>query len=352
MGVIYALVIDVVPQYSLLQWNRWSTWEQLMAEAGDGLSGLFDGSWTGITNVINQYFPADTFGPLSNRFVQVVVNPIRNDDGTHNCYVTNRVEIPLQCQLLVPRHENPRDFSTLKRDDFLGAIHHSADFGVGAWFVFDVLGPLFGGGGGSTIIDQAKSLIDNCKNLGYYWAIRAVIDLILQGSFPLPTTWAPGPQIDTGYKIMTGGVFSGKIPVTSVEAAFDFPHAINFIQGMIDDFDGQLQYNNWAVGYISLRTTGRTKAFLGMQQFDSTGMVEMSLLDTDDDEGYTRAFENYALNIFAPRGILHWGQSNGLMTNKHVWANFDLMVDTWRRVRSAIGGETFVNLFMKRCGLA
>ena len=26
MGVIYAVILEVVPQYSLLQWNKWSTW--------------------------------------------------------------------------------------------------------------------------------------------------------------------------------------------------------------------------------------------------------------------------------------------------------------------------------------
>src|SRR5262245_47693622 len=44
MGVIYAVLLDVVQQYSLLQWNAWSTWEQLKDGAGPGLHGLFDGS--------------------------------------------------------------------------------------------------------------------------------------------------------------------------------------------------------------------------------------------------------------------------------------------------------------------
>src|SRR6267378_3616993 len=67
------VVLDVVPQYSLLQWNQWSTWEQLLADdAGNDFAGLFDGSWSGMNEFLRNHFHG-SHG--SNRFVQVVINP-------------------------------------------------------------------------------------------------------------------------------------------------------------------------------------------------------------------------------------------------------------------------------------
>ncbi len=365
MGVIYAVLIDVVPQYSLVSWNQWTTWEALKGGAGAGFAGAFDGSWSGINDFVVANFPTQTFGNLPNRFLQVVINPIKNDDGTHNCYVTNRVRLPLQ---LVPSGETPADPSKLATNDLVGAIQSSPDFGAGSALAF-FLGNLGGSFAGATLIDQAKALIEFCKRYGYFWAIRAVIDLIFQKAIPMPDPAlnlpmlppeviklirahpSPGPQIDLGYKVMTGGVFGGKLPVTSVEAAFDFPDATMFVDLMLGAFDSGIAINSWAAGYLSLRVCGATSALMGIERFTRTGTTELSLLDTADDEGWVSGLEMGALGQGIPfvpvplpmpfSGILHWGQSNGLMTADDVKARFPDL-DKWRAIRAQLGGSTFV----------
>jgi len=151
---------------------------------------------------------------------------------------------------------------------------------------------------------------------------------------------------------MTGGVFGGaKLPVVSMEAAFEFSKAILFIDLMLQQFNliGVAQ-NKYPAGYISLRATGQTDALLGMQQFKRTGHVEISLLDTSDDEGWVETAEKVALGL---GGILHWGQSNGRMTAAQVKQRFGPSLVKWNEVRKKLNGDstTFVNTFMKRLGL-
>jgi FAD/FMN-containing dehydrogenase len=52
MGVIYAVILEVVPQYSLMEWNKWSTWEDLNAESGPDFTSLFNGSWSGLADFL------------------------------------------------------------------------------------------------------------------------------------------------------------------------------------------------------------------------------------------------------------------------------------------------------------
>ena len=360
MGVIYALIIDVVRQFSLVQWNRWRTWGQLTKEAGPTLGRAVDGSWSGINDFLSAHFKKNQ---SPNQFLQVVINPIPNNNGSNNCYVTNRVQVPLQ---LVPSGPTPKDLSTLSKDDLINAIKACPEMNnLGSIVAFG-----FANISGSTIIDQARSLINFCKSYGYFWAIRAVIGFILQESFPasnvievfggLPPDAqrhtrqhaAPGPRVDVGFEIMTGGVFGGaKLPVVSMEAAFEFSKAILFIDLMLQQFNliGVAQ-NKYPAGYISLRATGQTDALLGMQQFKRTGHVEISLLDTSDDEGWVETAEKVALGL---GGILHWGQSNGRMTAADVKKRFGSSLANWNEVRKKLNGNstTFVNTFMKRLGL-
>ena len=79
-----------------------------------------------------------------------------------------------------------------------------------------------------------------------------------------------------------------------------------------------------------------------------TGNVEISLLGNGDDFGVIQQIEALALE---QGGILHWGQSNGLMNDLDVHERFPEL-SKWKEAQQLLGGSTFVNLFMQRCGLA
>jgi hypothetical protein len=298
------------------------------------------------------------------RALQVVVNPIKNDDGTHNCYATIRFELPLAWLpegMVLPAGVVPGNLGTLTLDDLKNAILNSPDCGLAQKIAFE-----FANISGNTLIEQAQSLINFCKSYNYYWAVRAVIDLMFQTAFPqYIVNGVANPQIDLGYKVMTGNVYGITFPLlgaTSIEPAFPFLNAIEFVSAALAAFDAGIPNNIFPAGYLSLRACGPTSALLGMQQFgllptnqrdtdefpNVTGNVEISLLGNADDFGVIQQVEKIALQ---QGGLLHWGQSNGLMNDLDVQERFPKL-GKWKAAQQLLGGKTFVNLFMQRCGLA
>jgi hypothetical protein len=170
------------------------------------------------------------------------------------------------------------------------------------------------------------------------------------------------PQIDKGYKVMTlGSTDRSFLPLQgcSVEAALDFkmspggsPPVIQFIDALLAEIDRGVDSNEniYPIGYISLRATGRTSARLGMARWDLTGYVEVALLGWPDAYSIVRKAQELALTM---GGVLHWGQSNRLMERQHVESVYGKAeVENWCSTQKRLGGKTFTNTFMTRCGLA
>jgi hypothetical protein len=361
MGVIYAVILEVVPQYSLLQWNKWSTWETFKAEASpNSFAGLFDGTWTGMRDFLRAN--PSTGNPL-NRFAQVVVNPIREEDGSHRCYVSNRVELPLQERRgVIPL----TDYTKIDRAEIRDAIENSPQAGFHEKANFHFHGPPEEG----ELLELLQNLLIFCKENNYPWAVRAVINRVMEKTFPEPGN-PPDPQVDVGYKVMAGGGTSRAFPTlggTAVESAFSFfptvpsldqpglqvavPDAISFIDTVLAAFDQGVNSENkiFPAGWLSLRVTGRTDALLGMERFERSGMVELSLIGRPDGYGVVRLVEQLTRT---QGGALHWGQSNGMVRFIDLESTYgNVRIDKWKAAQRVLGGDTFTNLFMRRCGLA
>jgi hypothetical protein len=126
------------------------------------------------------------------------------------------------------------------------------------------------------------------------------------------------------------------------------PEAIAYLQSVLNFFDSEVDRGNFPAGWISFRVTGRTDALLGMQQFDLSGTTEVSLIGNPDDYAAIQELERIAI---AQGGVLHWGQANGLLTAQDVAAQFPLNLAKWTLHQRTLGGDTFRNRFMDRCGL-
>src|SRR5262249_16935302 len=201
MGVVYAFILDVVPQYALAQLNLWTTWESVSASAASGeifSSALMDSAFRA---QLDAMFPGSQAPQY--RALQIVVNPIRNGDGTHNCYVTTRFEIPLsQIPASMPLPSGPpsANINDVTLDMIKSAIERQPEWGPGPAIAF-----FFANIPGATLLEQLQSLINFCVPYGYYWAVRAAIDCFLQLVFPTTAqAEGPYPQVNRGFEIMTG----------------------------------------------------------------------------------------------------------------------------------------------------
>jgi len=391
MGVIYAVVLDVVPQYSLLQWNRWSTWEQMKTdEAGNDFAGLFDGSWSGMKDFLENQFKG-AHGP--NRFLQVVINPFPFDDGSHHCYVTNRAQLPLRAKSGVQPVSGLGALKGQIVDAIKHDILHNVRAGVGSDFLLaDLRGDLDGDD-----LKVLQTIVKICTDHGYWRGLQIATEIVMNNSFPL--TNEMGPQVDLGFKVMVPGGTARLFPPlggTAVEPSFSFfsrvpaadqpglqvavPDVITFVNALLASYDraifgipswvpldgqpfshagqaaavlslvpGVLLPPKYPAGWISLRVTGRTAALLGMQRFDRTGFVEISLLGRPHGYELVRQAETIARNQGA---ALHWGQSCGMMSFLDLEANYgNNRIDRWKAVQRQLGGRTFRNRFMERLGL-
>ena len=390
MGIIYAVIVDVVEQYALIQFNVWSTWEAVLAQNSQSLfDEAFDGASLNVPGLGNVNVPGGQPFDVSRsqffqhfnwskfptaRSLQVLVNPMKNDDGSHNCYVSIRFEVPLRsvpARLAVP--SGVRSGAFPDAGEILTAIMNCPEFTIvigdliagvifqAAWT--DVLRDISAVRSGRGISEGtlAIQLVETCERLGYSWAVRALIDLFYQKHAPVTQLPTPIPQVDVGFQVMTGGTATGtnfnRGEGTSMEAAFGLDEAMSYIDQLLDYFDGVVDLNYYPAGYLSLRSCGRTAALLGMQQFgrndggvpsQSTGTVELALLETVHAIEMIRMTELFALGS---GGLLHWGESNGLMTAQNVKQGY-AGLGKWQATQRLLGGKTFTNLFMTRCGLA
>jgi hypothetical protein len=364
MGVVYAFILDVVPQYALAQLNVWTTWEFVFALAASGelfSSALMDSASRARLDAM---FPGSQ--PPHYRALQIVVNPIRNSGGLHNCYVTTRFEIPpSQVPVSMRPTSGPAsgDITHVTTDTIISAIKAQPEWDAGSAITFGAA-KIFGTISGQTQPELLQSLINFCKPFGYYWAIRAAIDCFLQFVFPITgAPPVPNPQVNTkGFEIMTGNVLGQSLAnqVVSSEAFFPYAVAAGFVQKMLAAFDAGLAQGVYPAGYLSLRACGPTAALLGMEQFgvlpfdpgnpQCTGAVEMALKLNTDTIGVTQQFETIALTQEPQHGNLHWGQSNGLLTAAEVQSGYPGL-QTWIKSQAQLGGQAFINEFMQRCGL-
>ncbi len=352
MGVIYAVILDVVPQYSLLQWNKWSTWEQLRQETPD-LGGLFNGTWTGLAPFLAAH--PEIVSRSANRFVQVVINPILNKEETHNCYVSNRVQLDRR----EPSGVKPiAEFSEVSVHDMVHALLNAAVSEPLAYLAFIDFANAFllNRIEASADFEGVQKLLQFCKDGHYPWMVHALIDLFMQKSFPLADPqvgFGPtGPQIDLGFKVMAPAGTKRSVPTlggTAIEAALDFPNALPFIDALLALFDRGVDRGVFPAGWLSLRVTGRTTALLGMQQFDRTATVEMSLIGRPDGYGTVIAVEALARIHGA---ALHWGESNGMIMPADLVRFYgNPALASWRAHQRFLGGATFTNRLVTRCGL-
>src|SRR5579871_2599542 len=327
MGVVFAILLSVEDEYTLAQASRYGTWEQLLGPqpmgAGSDLSGAITGDWTGLIHWANGKYPAQEYprgGSLfAPRALQVLINPIANDDGSHACIATARIEVPWQ---MSPSGPTSADFSQLGVLDLMSVFFHDPDCGVGADLE---LGPTVAWlavearpAGMEGELYQIGQLIGCCENNGYAWAVRALINFVLQSSYPEydPHFLDKYPRVDIGHNIMAGGVFPGGFPqggILSTESFFDLPTGLAFIGQLLSMLDSEVSDGHYPAGYVSLRLCGPSIATLGMQKDSPTACVEVAFLNTGNALEIIEKVEDLALSN---SGRLHWGQMNGHLDAK------------------------------------
>ena len=302
MGIIYSIVMRVNRQFGLAETRTRSSWGEVRPHLADR----------------SIFAPPGGKDP---RFVQVVVNPYRDHrSGERACYVTTRKEIAL-----------PRNPGELSPDLFSRICLRRYLFGK------------------LSVGDIVAWIFNASNRAGQSWISRKLIGLLLSMS------QSPHTLEDVGYRIMNPSlVATNCYRGHSIELFFDatgdaYLHfAESDLFRILDEMAGQ---GMTIGGYISLRFTRRSDAFLAMQRWERTCAIEVSVL-----KGVNGAKELlYRLEraAVANGGAVHWGQQNDLSRDEveRMYPH----IDRWRAQLSILtnGGTvaTFDNEFARARGL-
>ncbi len=311
MGIIYGLVLRVREQYNLVETTIQTTWQQF------------------VQNGANQI--TDT----TNRFLQVALSPYPDANGQNPCLVTTRVEgarLPNRCSgdvqpALAKLKEHLRD----------AVIWH------GDWTAGDVLSHLTGPP--DAVLQQSVNYI-----------LRSATELrpVLTGDYfaLLAAGWPPVTCGGASYEVMdtnlrgagaagpTVGIDTVEVHLPSVDAqgGVPFVDVVNHVLTQIAADNG-----TFFAGYISLRFTSGSRAYLAMQQSAHVCAVEMSTLRGIDN--LRGLLTQCVATMQHAGGRPHWGQMVDLVPGHTVsmYPMYDAWRDAYARLSEGFTRRTFEN---------
>ncbi len=301
LGIIYSLIIQVVPQFDLIENCEWLTWTEVRARLKQGAAG-------------NPF--SDVTG---NRAVNVLLNPFRKADGTRSCFLITRKQ-------QLPATEAYSEGWNLTNE----------------WWFLQALDPL---------VRAAWELTPKAGGplSMHEFVTRATRDRNPERLFPLQTKKGFAHSITTA---------PGTPPLRglSLEIAFDATN--DAYLSFVDEADAMLDEayrteNLGLAGWFSLRFVGQSRAYLSPQnRFTRTCMVEIAALQ---ELSHTRKLLARLEALGRQHGgIQHWGMFDNLRASD-VSRGYPRL-NTWLRIRWELtnGGtiRTFDNAFSERCGLS
>lgn len=343
MGVIYSVILEVVPAYGIQQRvKRIEGWDALLRDAGVSVAGLRDRDEGANGALLDYILDGRRNGTGIERehnvYVDLALNPI-----TQTCWVINR-----KTTERLPRDSVDLDLSIEKYEKSFRRelTNHSAGiFGAiddeAVARVFDFLNY------GRSLSDVFNDVQQAERLVNFVFArppLLATVLSTLNGQMDLNERFRPEQSrqrafvgailsgvlnvlmgtvledisdiTDLSYKVGAIGWTDEGLPGKGMEIAMPWEHGFSFLQAILD----MMPSNPPLIGYVSVRVCPRTDTLLGMQQFgEHSVMIEpvgfrtpQSLL-LFERIGDLLATWNADYNA---GGMLHWGLENDALTRE------------------------------------
>lgn len=409
MGVIYSVVLAVVPQFGLRQVVHPTTWPGLLAAAGTTEALLRAGDPTANQAVLTALMDGRINGtgipndgsPNTNVYVDLAINPLNAD-----CWVVNRQVTPA-----LPDDSNSPPAGA---SDFMAAVGHALsgraadrfsdstfagrlfDFLSWATDVADLpndlaqagrlmsfvsgLGDMFGGvlaaGNAQAVLNILNAPSHPDRGLPFVGDVLTGFFHALEGTTQgqnADGTTRPGGDADlTGisYKVGAIGWPDTGLPGRGLEIALHPSNAFTFLQTVL--FDDVLVNTitgggNPFIGYVSVRVCPPTQTLMGMQQFSPNSvMIEVVSYRSPEAESVMKEIKakarTWTTNGLSP--LLHWGLENdrdvidaaflGSTPLGQPYKAGLTRLDAFRQIRAHLRGAhapVFDNNFTARLGL-
>jgi hypothetical protein len=389
VGVIYSVVLQVVPQFGVREVVAQTTWRGIGTALGQvpmpdpGFQGLdfdtklripvtskaassglleflLDGSMNG-TGIAAR----DERGNPVNRYADLAINPNRRSDGDFDCWIGNREQT-----LRLPIDPNPpAGNETGEILKGVGEAFKAPDF-LHKLAVINQLGTA--GDVFSTAWDLVMNQSGFTAKIGALTRASDVVDVGLD-TFLTPTLSRPdGPEVaqvlltgllsgllgtancdrrsdKTGVNVGALGFPGSGVMGTGLEIALAPADAFSFLMTEILDRVDELRP---FLGYVSIRVCSTTKTLMGMQQFgDATHpcsvMIEVVAFASDNSRQFIHDLQARTLARIhnGLDAMLHWGLENEQVNGGHLRSTMALRrparsglskLDTFKAMRALV----------------
>jgi hypothetical protein len=402
MGIVYSVVIEVVPQFGLQQIcvaippkPDLNSWETLLQRAGTSVLNLRSGNPAENIKVLKFLLDGSVNGTgipyndekKTNVFCDLAINPLNLDCWITNRQVTSGIPVdgnspatnwlPALRQTLgshaVDTVQNSKllgrvfdflnwatDVPSVNVSDDINDIEQAIQLGT-----FITSFPDIFVAGAATLSAQAVANTANeasQPDRGQQFLADALSGFLhaVQGT----TNAATGNTSDVSYKIWGFGWPANGFPGRGLEIALPQETAFTFLQSVL--FDDALatmkSENKPLIGYISVRVCPPTKTLMGMQQFSPFSiMIEIVAYRSPEANAVMALIQAKALA--AKNVMLHWGLENDQMTGANLTVmpvsqalagTTETRLSAFQKVRQLLAnGATsyLVNNFVNRLGL-
>ncbi len=356
LGVIYSVVLEVVPLFGVREVVVQKTWRELQLGirfAGQDIQALLRDPATAkiVSSRITKLMQAGNLsgtripqvdpstGNLVNYYADLAINPVPRRDGDFDCWIANREatqQLPVDNQPgsdmfsgIARAFEPPDTRKSLGRafwlPDVLGPAEntavHAAAHNVGRYMnminrivratdLYDVA------------LDTLLSPISEAPDPDRGDAAQALLTGLLSGL--LGTANCDKRSDLTGLSVGNLGFPASGIMGTALEIALSPADAFGFVQTEILD---KLERRHPFFGYISVRLCKKTETLMGMQQYTDPDnpcsvMVELVAFGNDDARRFVAKLQKRCATLIKGGldAMLHWGLENEEIKGAHLLA--------------------------------
>ena len=373
MGVIYSMVLEVVPQYGLRQVVHPTSSGELLAAAktseGDLRAGTAVANQAVLDTLIDGSINGTGIDKSKNEYVDLAINPLNRD-----CWIVNREFTPAlpddanspgpgfgDYQTALTRSLQQHAVETVFGSPFAGRIFDffylgvdpvtlvAHDIGrVGHLLGFitrypELMGTLLAAVNAQTVLNVENQSGQPDRGIEF-------LADVLTGFFHALEGTEPGQNSDhTGISHEVGAIGwpDTGMPGRALEIALDPTNAFTFLQTvLLDDVLANMVVtgNHPLVGYISVRVCPTTRTLLGMQQYSPQSvMIEVVAYRSPEANAVMDAIQQktIAWKGSGPKPLLHWGLENDQVDHTFLattplgqpYEGFPSRLDTFKKIR-------------------
>jgi hypothetical protein len=296
MGVIYSMILELTPEYWLEEHRSKRSWSEMREQLKNSIQAGYYGNGGLFNNRLNNH---------DLRFFQIVLNP----NKVENCWIMERWLTDSRTSIETDKGYFDPIVTFCKPAHFSPAVIlliGAAGIALSAAGLFIPAGILAGIVVGTS--DSLGELLSKLLSVSPDWVIKDFNDWTLDSAHEIPV------RRNVSHKILDQQIYErdGCFQGNSAEYFFN-GHSERFLE-FVDEIFQHAKDVGPVPGYISLRFSRQSDAFLAMERFPLTVAIEISALRPwKANAEYFRKVEESAL---AKGGIPHWGQEHQIERDK------------------------------------